>query len=329
MLPTAGVPFLEHMLSRIRAAGIKPVVLGTSYKAETFTDYFGDGSAFGLDIEYVVEDVPRGTGGAIRNVAERLRADTVMVFNGDVVSGLDLPALLATHRDNAADVTLHLVKVADPRAFGSVPTDPDGRVEAFLEKTENPPTDQINAGCYVFRRSVVEDIPPGRVVSVERETFPGLLASNARVFGHIDSTYWLDLGTPAAFVRGSADLVTGVAPTEALPGPTGASLVLPGAVVDGTATLTGGATIGRDVTVGAGSVVDGSVVFDNARIAQGASVTRSIVGVGAVIGAGVVLQDAVIGDGAVIGDRCELLAGVRVWPGVTLPAGGVRFSAES
>ncbi len=328
MLPTAGVPFLEHMLSRIRAAGITHVVLGTSYKAETFTDYFGDGSAFGLEIEYVIEDVPRGTGGAIRNVAERLRADTVMVFNGDVVSGLDLTALLATHRDNDADVTLHLVKVVDPRAFGSVPTGPDGRVEAFLEKTDNPPTDQINAGCYVFRRSVVEAIPSDRVVSVERETFPGLLAANARVFGHIDSTYWLDLGTPAAFVRGSADLVSGVAPTAALPGPTGSSLVLPGAVVDATATLTGGATIGRGATVGAGASVDGSVVFDGARIADGATVIRSIVGVGAVIGADAVLQDAVIGDGAVIGDRCELLAGIRVWPGVVLPAAGVRFSAE-
>ena len=328
MLPTAGVPFLEHMLSRIRAAGITHVVLGTSYKAETFTDYFGDGSAFGLEIEYVVEDVPRGTGGAIRNVAERLRADTVMVFNGDVVSGLDLTALLTTHRDNDADVTLHLVKVADPRAFGSVPTGPDGRVEAFLEKTDNPPTDQINAGCYVFRRSVVEAIPHGRVVSVERETFPGLLAADARVFGHVDSTYWLDLGTPAAFVRGSADLVTGVAPTAALPGPTGASLVLPNAVVDATAALTGGATIGRGVTVGAAAVVDGSVVFDGARIGRGATVTRSIVGIGAVVGADAVLKDAVVGDRAVIGDRCELLAGIRVWPDVVLPAAGVRFSAE-
>jgi mannose-1-phosphate guanylyltransferase len=329
MLPTAGVPFLEHMLSRIRAAGIRHVVLGTSYKAETFTEYFGNGSDFDLEIEYVVEEVAMGTGGAIRNVAGRLRADTVMVFNGDVVSGLDLTALLATHADNDADVTLHLVKVPDPRAFGSVPTGPDGRVEAFLEKTENPPTDQINAGCYVFRRSVLEDIPTGRVVSVERETFPGLLAAGARVFGHIDSTYWLDLGTPAAFVRGSADLVTGVAPTAALPGPTGSSLVLAGAVVDPGATLTGGSTIGRDVTVGAGAVVDGAVVFQGARIGDGARVTRSVVGVGATIGAGAVLEDAVVGDGAVIGDRCELLAGVRVWPGVELPVAGVRFSAES
>ena len=229
---------------------------------------------------------------------------------------------------NEADVTLHLVKVADPRAFGSVPTDPDGRVQAFLEKTENPPTDQINAGCYVFRRSAVMDIPAGRTVSVERETFPGLLASGARVFGHIDSTYWLDLGTPAAFVKGSSDLVTGVAPTAALPGPVGAFLALPGAVIDPTATLTGGTTVGRGATVAAGAFLDAAVVFDGARIEADAVVTRSIVGAGAVIGAGAVVQDAVIGDAAVVGAGCELLAGARVWPGVMLPDGGVRFSAE-
>jgi mannose-1-phosphate guanylyltransferase len=329
MLPTAGVPFLEHMLSRIRAAGIRHVVLGTSYKAETFTDYFGDGSAFGLEIEYVVEDQPMGTGGAIRNVSERLRADTVMIFNGDVVSGLDLTALLATHSENDADVTLHLVKVDDPRAFGSVPTGPDGRVQAFLEKTDKPPTDQINAGCYVFKRQVLEEIPAGVVVSVERETFPGLLARNARVFGHIDSTYWLDLGTPAAFVRGSADLVMGVAPTAALPGPVGHALILPGAKVDGTAFITGGATIGRDVIVGPEARIDGSVIFDGARIDAGAQVSASIVGAGAVVGAASVLRDAVIGDGAVIGARCELIGGIRVWPGVHLPADGVRFSAPN
>ena len=328
MLPTAGVPFLEHMLSRIRAAGIRHVVLGTSYRAETFTDYFGDGARFGLEIEYVVEDVPKGTGGAIRNVAERLRADTVMIFNGDVVSGLDLGALLGTHAENDADVTLHLVKVADPRAFGSVPTGSDGRVQAFLEKTDDPPTDQINAGCYVFRRGVLEAIPAGRVVSVERETFPGLLAAGARVFGHVDASYWLDLGTPAAFIRGSADLVTGVAPTDALPGPVGRCLVLPGASVDPAATLGGGSTIGRDAVVGAGATVDCSVVFDGARIAPGARVTRSVIGVGAGVGVDAVVQDAVIGDGAVVGDRCELLSGIRVWPGVRLPSGGVRFSAE-
>ncbi len=329
MLPTAGVPFLEHLLSRIRAIGVRHVVLGTSYKAETFTEYFGDGSAFGLDIEYLVESEPLGTGGAIRNVAESLRSDTVLVFNGDILAGVDLDGLLTTHFDNDADVTLHLVKVPDPRAFGSVPTGPDGRVEAFLEKTENPPTDQINAGCYVFKRTVLEEIPAGKVVSVERETFPGLLARGARVFGHVDSSYWLDLGTPEAFVRGSADLVTGVAPTGALPGAAGDFLVLDGATVAADADLKGGTTVGRDASVASGAVLDAAVVFDRAVIGTGARVSRSVIGVGARIGNGAVVSDAVVGDGAVIGDRCELLAGIRIWPGVQLPPAGVRFSADT
>ena len=121
------------------------------------------------------------------------------------------------------------MKVPDPRAFGCVPTDESGQVLAFLEKTNDPPTDQINAGCYVFRRSVIDSIPEGRPVSVERETFPGLLASGARVSGHVDNAYWRDMGTPLDLVHGSADLVRGVAPSDALPGPTGEFLVLDGA----------------------------------------------------------------------------------------------------
>ncbi|MFY9922618.1 MAG: nucleotidyltransferase family protein, partial [Mycobacterium sp.] len=125
MLPTAGLPFLTHLLSRIAAAGIEHVVLGTSYKAAVFESEFGDGSKLGLQIEYVVEDEPLGTGGGIANVAHKLRHDTAMVFNGDVLSGADLGALLASHHDHGADVTLHLVRVGDPRAFGCVPTDAD------------------------------------------------------------------------------------------------------------------------------------------------------------------------------------------------------------
>src|SRR5262249_28764702 len=141
MLPTAGVPFLAHLLSRIRALGGRRVVLGTSYPAQTFTEYFGDGFRSGLELEYVVETGPVGTGGGIRNVASRLRAEDVLVFNGDVLAGTDLAAVVGAHRAGAADVTLHLVRVPDPRAYGCVPTDADGRVLAFLEKTDDPPTD--------------------------------------------------------------------------------------------------------------------------------------------------------------------------------------------
>ncbi|MEV4648004.1 NDP-sugar synthase [Saccharopolyspora sp. NPDC049357] len=328
MLPTAGVPFLRHLLSRISAIGIEHVVLGTSYKAEVFEEHFGDGSDLGLHIEYVVESEPLDTAGAIRNVADRLTADDVLVFNGDILSGVDLAELLDTHRDAAADVTLHLVKVDDPRRFGCVPTNADGRVTDFLEKTENPPVDQINAGCYVFRREVIESIPTGRPVSVERETFPELLASGARVQGYVDASYWLDMGTPAAFVRGSADLVLGNAPSDALPGPTGPALVLAGARVAEDAVVDAGSTLGENCEIGSHAHVSASVLFEGVTVEAGAVVERCVVGAGARIGAGAVLRDVVIGDGATIGADCELLAGIRVWPGVELPPNGVRFSAD-
>jgi mannose-1-phosphate guanylyltransferase len=328
MLPTAGAPFLSHLLSRVRAAGIHHVVLGTSYRAEVFEAYFGDGSELGLDLEYVVEDVPLDTAGAIRNVRGRLRADDAVIFNGDILSGADLGALVGTHRKTAADVTLHLQRVEDPSRFGSVPTDADGRVLEFLEKTPNPPTDQVNAGCYVFRREVIEHIPDGRPVSVERETFPELLASGARLQGFVDASYWLDVGTPEAFVRGSSDLVRGIAPTSALPGPVGDLVTLEGAYVASDTVVTGGSTIGAGARVEPGATVIGSVLFDGAVVGEGAVVERSVLGAGARVGAGAVLRGVVVGDNAVVGANCELLDGARLWPGVTLADGAVRFSSD-
>jgi mannose-1-phosphate guanylyltransferase len=329
MLPTAGVPFLTHLLSRIGAIGVRHVVLSTSYRPEVFADHFGTGEALGLELEYVTEEVPLGTGGGIRNVADRLRSHDVLVFNGDVLSGVDLQKLVATHRDGEADVTLHLTRVEDPRAFGSVPTDEHSRVTAFLEKSPEPVTDQVNAGCYVFRRSALESIPAGRPVSVERETFPGLLAAGATVLGYVDSTYWLDLGTPATFVRGARDLVLGIAPTAALPGPPGQALLLPGAVVDPAAEVTGGSTVGAGCVVAAAARLDGAVLFDGARVEAGAVLTRSVVGRDAVVGAGSVLTDAVLGDGVLLGARNELLAGARVWPGVRLGDAAIPFSTDA
>lgn len=328
MLPVAGAPFLEHLLARIKDAGMTHVVLGTSFKAEVFEEHFGDGSHLGLEIEYVVEDEPLGTGGGIRNVLDHLRYDRAMVFNGDVLGGTDLNAVLNTHVEQEADVTLHLLRVSDPRAFGCVPTDADGRVSAFLEKTEDPPTDQINAGSYVFNRSVIEKIPAGRPVSVEREIFPGLLESGARVFGHVDQSYWRDMGTPADFVRGSSDLVRGIAPSPLLAGRHRESLVDESSAIAGGALLLGGTVIGRGVEIGGGARVEESVVFDGVQIEAGATVERCVIAAGVRIGARAHLVDCVIGEGAVIGARCELRDGLRVWPGVSLPDGGVRFSSD-
>jgi mannose-1-phosphate guanylyltransferase len=328
MLPTAGLPFLTHMLSRIAAAGIEHVVLGTAYKAGVFEAEFGDGSKLGLQIDYVVEDEPLGTGGGIANVASMLRHDTALVFNGDVLSGADLGALLNTHEDNGADVTLHLVRVGDPRAYGCVPTDAEGVVTAFLEKTQDPPSDQINAGCYVFKREVIERIPKGRALSVEREVFPALLSDGLKVCGYVDATYWRDMGTPEDFVRGSADLVRGIAPSPALGGHRGEQLVHDGAAVAPGALLIGGTVVGRGAEIGAGARLDGAVIFDGVQVGAGAVIERSIIGFGARIGPRALIRDGVIGDGADIGARCELLRGARVWPGVTIPDGGIRYSTD-
>ncbi|QGU03909.1 D-glycero-alpha-D-manno-heptose 1-phosphate guanylyltransferase [Corynebacterium comes] len=329
MLPTAGYPFLQHLLARIKAAGITHVVLGTSYKAEVFEEYFGDGSEMGLEIEYVVEEEALGTGGGIRNVYDRLRHDTVMVFNGDVLGGTDLRAILETHVEKEAELTMHLVRVADPRAFGCVPTDGEGRVLEFLEKTEDPPTDQINAGCYVFKRELIEEIPVDRAVSVERETFPALLKQERRVYGHVDNAYWRDMGRPDDFVRGSSDLVRGIAHSPLLEGRTGEALIDASAGVAAGTILVGGTWVGRGSEIGAGCRLDDSVVFDGVTIEPGAVIRNSIIASGARIGANARITDCVIGEGAQIGARCELQGGLRVWPGVVIPDNGVRFSSDA
>ncbi len=325
LLDVGGVPFLEHQIARLAEAGVRHVVLATSYHADMFEPVLGDGSRWGIRISYVLEEVPLGTGGAIRNVADALGADpdgAVVILNGDVLSGHDLPAQLAdfeTPRNGQpVDVSLHLVEVEDARAFGCVPTDGDGRVLDFVEKSASPVTNQVNAGCYVFRRSVIDTIPTGREVSVERETFPGLVADGRLVVGYVESAYWRDVGTPQALVEASRDVVLGIAPTPA------AEASATGARVDPTAAVAAGAEVGdgsvlmADVRVADAARVQGSVLMTGASVAAGAVVTRSVVGPGARVGAGACLDEATVGDGARIGDGVVVPAGERIECDATL-----------
>ena len=274
MLTVAGIPVTEHQLMMAKAAGIKEIVLATSYLSEVFTPYFGDGSAWGMSIKYAVEKEPLGTGGAIRNAAQLLDTqESVVILNGDVLSSHDLSEQIRQHEAHDADVTLHLTQVEDARAFGCVPTDSQGRVTAFLEKMENPVTNQINAGCYVFNPRVISSIPLDTVVSVERETFPQLVANGAKVYGYLENAYWLDIGTPKALLKASIDIVLR----------TGEGLVMPGAVVDPTAKISGGSSIGRDATVAAGAQIHGSIVEAGAVIGANSVITDSFVAAGAIV----------------------------------------------
>ena len=291
MLTVAGLPVTEHQIAMAKAAGITEIVLATSYLSEIFTPYFGDGSKWGISIKYAVEEEPLGTGGAIRNAAQLLSSnESIVILNGDVLSSHNLSEQIRQHEAHDADVTLHLTEVEDARAFGCVPTDSNGRVTAFLEKMDNPVTNQINAGCYVFNPRVLSTIPLNTVVSVERETFPQLVANNAAVYGYVENAYWLDIGTPRALLKASQDIVTR----------TGQSLVMPGAKVDPTAVLSGGSCVGHNCVVEADVRIEGSIIEAGATIESGAVITNSFVAAGAHVDKGAQISSSFVTMGEIL-----------------------------
>ena len=272
MLTVAGLPVTEHQIAMAKSAGITEIVLATSYLSEVFIPYFGDGSKWGVTIKYAVEKEPLGTGGAIRNAAQLLVSDqSVVILNGDVLSSHNVAEQIRQHESHDADVTLHLTQVEDARAFGCVPTDSDGRVTAFLEKMEYPVTNQINAGCYVFSPRVISTIPADTVVSIEREIFPQLVASGAKVFGYLEKSYWLDIGTPRALLKASVDIVKR----------SGEFLAMQGVRIDPSALITGGSCIGANALVGAGAIIDGSIIEAECVIGANAKIVESFVAAGA------------------------------------------------
>lgn len=302
MLPVAGLPVTEHQLAIAKRAGITSIVLATSYLSDVFVPYFGDGSKWGIRLQYAFETEPLGTGGAIRNAAHLLNSsESIVIFNGDVLSSHDLTAQIKMHESLNADVTLHLTHVDDPRAFGCVPIDESGRVTAFLEKMENPITNTINAGCYVFSPRVIERIPEGKVVSLERDIFPALIDENQQIFGFVDDSYWLDIGTPSALLKGSRDIVAGLANGAALDSAeiefrSSEFVAMSGAKIEEGAQITGGSAIGRNARVLAGARIDGSIISDDVTIFTGARIERSFVAAHTIVSADADIYDSYVAE---------------------------------
>ena len=296
MLQVAGVPFTEHQIRKAADAGITEIILATSYKSELFEPYFGDGKRFGIKIKYAVEKSALGTGGGIRNAANLLAdCDQVVIFNGDVLSGHDLAAQLAFHKKNQADITLYLTQVEDARAYGCVELLENKQIKSFLEKMENPISNLINAGCYIFKRQIIDQIPQNKVVSVERDTFPNLLANNAKVFGYLDNSYWLDIGTPDALVKASADLITGAITSSATPNHTGDNLISPSAQIGSGCVINNGSVIESEVVVESNCQITGSIVGSGAKIGGNCKIIDSIIAPGAQIEAGMVVLTNYLG----------------------------------
>ena len=278
MLPIAGLPVTEHQLVAAKRAGVTSIILATSYLSEIFIPYFGDGSRWGMNIGYAVEETPLGTGGAIKNAAAALNLpagsdEPIVIFNGDVLSSHNLAKQIQEHIAHKADVTLHLTHVSDARAYGCVPVDDNGRVSAFFEKMENPITNTIDAGSYVFHPSVIDTIAANTVVSVERDVFPALVAAGKKIYGYIEDSYWLDIGTPGALLAGSQYLVAADFKVAAT------SQIAPSAV------LTEGTSVGDKCTVEDNVVISGSIICAGVQIGAGSEVVNSFIAPGTRVGA--------------------------------------------
>lgn len=299
LLPVAGVPTIERVVSHLSGHGVDHVVLSMGYRPDAFVEAYPDGRCAGVPITYAIEPELLDTAGAVRFAAMEAGVDdTFLVVNGDVLTELDVGGLVSFHRRRSAMATISLTPVEDPSAFGVVPTDDEGRVTAFIEKPApgEAPTKLINAGMYVLEPSVVDLVPGGRRVSIERETFPTLVASGD-LYALASDAYWIDTGTPATYLQANLDVVdrAGRGPLLGT-----ATSVAAGASVDRS-------VLGADCCVEAGATITDSVLLAGTRVDHGAVVRRSIVGRDAVIGAAAVLDEL-----SVVGDAVKVPAGATL-----------------
>jgi mannose-1-phosphate guanylyltransferase len=278
MLPVVHVPMIERVVAGLARFGVTEAILSLGFRPDQFIDAYPDGTCAGVRLHYAVEPEPLDTAGAIRFAARHAGVDdTFVVVNGDVLNDFDLTSLVALHHRAGAEGTIHLTPVDDPSRYGVVPTDATGRVLGFIEKPprDEAPTNWINAGTYVLEPGVLDRIPEGRKVSVERETFPAMVADGS-LFALQDPCYWVDAGTPATYLEAQLDLLDGRR-GDPQPGIHPRAKVHPDAVVERS-------VVGDGAVVDAGARVVGSVVLAGASVGAGSGVCDSIVGYRSVVG---------------------------------------------
>jgi mannose-1-phosphate guanylyltransferase len=296
MLPIVGVPMLERVLGNLAVHGVKEAILSLGYLPDAFRQAYPDGRAAGISLIYAVEPEPLDTAGAVRFAAAHGGVeDTFVVVNGDVLTDLDLTALVAFHRARGAEGTIALHPVPDPSAFGVVPTDAEGRVTAFVEKPprDEAPTNEINAGTYVLEASALQRIAANVRVSIERETFPAMVRDGT-LYALADDSYWLDTGTPADFLQANRDVLAGRRGKVLAPGlrDRGDGVYL------------------EDETALSGLIVGPSVIFRDCEVAATARVERCVVGPGSIIEAGAVVEDSVLMEGSHVAAYAKVIGSI-------------------
>ena len=333
LLPIANQPHIERQLAWLASHGVDEVVLSMAYLPDAFHQHFADGSGhdvFGdVVLRYAVENEPLGTAGAIRFAADGID-ERVIVCNGDVLTELDLDAMVRFHDEQGAEATISLTQVEDPSAFGVVPTQADGGVIAFVEKPApgKAPSNWINAGTYVLEPAFLRRIPRRLKVSVERETFPRMLAEPGLLFGYKSDAYWLDIGTPEKYLEAHDDALALKLGNPPAPG---AREVAPGVWMQGEATIEPDATVEAPLLIGdgarieAGARVRASVVGPGAVVEARSDLDRAVLHTGARVSHGSSVHDSVVGPFAVLKPDVALAAETVIGSGVTI-ASGTRIS---
>jgi mannose-1-phosphate guanylyltransferase len=319
VVPVVDRPFLRHQIDLLGQAGIRDVIFSIAYQPDRVRSVFGDGGALGARIVYAVEESPLGTGGAVKNAEPHLDSVTV-VLNGDVLTDLDLSAVIAAHKRQGAAATLVLTPVPNPSAYGLVETDSTGRVLRFIEKPEarEITTDTINAGIYVLETSTLSLMPPGKNLSIERFFFPALIARGDRVMAHIHICYWIDIGTPEKYQEVSRDILSGRFPVRLEGRSVGGGIAHEGAEVDPGAHLLAPFYVGPGCRVEAGATLGpGAVLVADVTLARGARVTDSVLWSGCVVEG-----DAQV-EGALLGAKVRIGRHARVGRGAVLGEGSV------
>ena len=328
IVPIFNRPFLHYQIDLLKQVPeIDEVILSLNYQPRRIEEIFGDGSDVGIKIRYVVEPAPLGTAGAVKYAGDNL-TESVVVFNGDVLTQIDLAAVIRLHRERQARATIVLTPVENPSAYGLVETDADGNIRRFLEKPkpEEITTNKINAGIYVLEPDTFDRIPKDVSWSIERSYFPSLIDRGETFVAYTYDGYWIDIGTPEKYTQVHRDIMDGryqAAPFKDLRAPRIA--VSPEARVEDGATLEGpcfidegvlvkaGArigpysVIGRQTQVEEGAVVDGGIVWPNCRISSDAVVRDAIVGRNCHLG-----RNTSVNHGAVLGDKTTLTDFTRV-----------------
>jgi mannose-1-phosphate guanylyltransferase len=364
VVPLVDRPFVAYMIEWLRRHGIEDVIMSCGFLATSVRNVLGDGSAFGIQLRFVEEPDPRGTAGALK-FAESMLDERFLMLNGDVLTDIDLTEQIAQHERTGARATLALVPVEDPTAYGLVRLTPEHAVGEFVEKPSSDLLEGgvgagrgasrvgddrplyayanlISAGAYVLERDVLELVPADRNVSIEREVWPHLIGHG--LYGFPSESYWLDIGTPERYLKGTFDIIEGnvdtavrerlgdgylaIAPDAQVQGRAIPPAVLePGVQVAAGAHVGSLVVLGQGVTVGAGSTVERAVIMNGTEIGAGCTLHDCIVAAGCRIGEGTQITDgAVLGEGVTIGAHNIVSRGARIFPGVTLPDGALRFS---